>query len=331
MYGMLSARGWGAVFGAAVAYVFVKRARSQQWRLGPSDRAESQHDGPSGSIVEPLPNTDTAVLALASLEDVRAAAQSFVSQGSSVGQLSDLLARSFVPTPASSNTTTKPSTLRFLQFNMLARGLSSGPRFGGFTKTPRACLDFHRYRKFRILEEILRYAPDVVAVEECDHFHDFLGPAMDRFGYDGVYQPKRQSPGLEVWRVKMSDKDRAGTQPFFSDGCAVFWKRSKLRGVASGAVGYQSGKQGVLWGQVGLYVRLAVRNEGGSRGLGVWPKSGGSNDRTFVVAATHLKSKASPENEARARPNQPAPGSPRGGAARRDRACCRHGRFQHGS
>ena len=122
---------------------------------------------------------------------------------------------------------------------------------------------------------------------------------MDRFGYDGVYQPKRQSPGLEVWRVKMSDKDRAGTQPFFSDGCAVFWKRSKLRGVASGAVGYQSGKQGVLWGQVGLYVRLAVRNEGGSRGLGVWPKSGGSNDRTFVVAATHLKSKASPENEAR--------------------------------
>jgi nocturnin len=178
---------------------------------------------------------------------------------------------------------------------MLARGLSSAPRFGGFTKTPRACLDFHAYRKLRVLEEVLRFAPDVVAVEECDHFRDFLQPAMDQFGYDGVFQPKRDAPGLGIWRDSMGDADRRRQQPFFSDGCALFWKRATLRGVASGAVGYDSGKEadGVLWGQVGLYARLALvqkKNGGGS---------GGGERRTFVVAATHLKSKASPENEAR--------------------------------
>lgn len=272
---------------AALAFALVRRARAQCWRMRPCGRAEY---GRIGVVAEPLPRSDASVHALSTLADVRAAA---IQYAETFVPRSTLLARSFVPTPGSATTTSKPATLRFLQFNMLARGLSSGPRFGGFTKTPRACLDFHAYRKLRVLEEMLRFGPDVVAVEECDHFHDFLQPAMDQFGYDGVYQPKRDAPGLGIWREKMSESDRRGKQPFFSDGCALFWKRSTLRGVMSGAIGYDSGQEaeGVLWGQVGLYARLELVENG----------AGGSGDgcKSFVVAATHLKSKPSPENEAR--------------------------------
>ena len=70
-----------------------------------------------------------------------------------------------------------PVAVRLLQFNMLAEGLSSEPDFGGFTQTPVDSLDFHKFRKFRVLKELLRYNADIIAIEECDHFDDFFLPA----------------------------------------------------------------------------------------------------------------------------------------------------------
>ena len=89
--------------------------------------------------------------------------------------------------------------VRLLQFNMLAQGLSSAPSYGGFTKTVEAgkeALDFDKYRKFRVLEEILRSEADIVAVQEMDHFHDFFLPALRHFGYTGAFYPKTNSPTL---------------------------------------------------------------------------------------------------------------------------------------
>lgn len=117
----------------------------------------------------------------------------------------------------------KTGQLRFLQFNMLAQGkhqqqtvkasigagviyllpcpgLSSAPDYGGFKKSVEAgkeALNFDGFRKFRVLQEILRNEADVIAVQEMDHFGDFFLPAMEHYGYTGLFHPKTNSPTLE--------------------------------------------------------------------------------------------------------------------------------------
>ena len=41
-----------------------------------------------------------------------------------------------------------------------------------------ALANFSGVRRWRLLEEILRTNPDVLAVQEIDHFHDFFAPAL---------------------------------------------------------------------------------------------------------------------------------------------------------
>lgn len=97
-----------------------------------------------------------------------------------------------------------PNLMRVMQFNLLAEGLSAHPsnippfptcpegnpispsECGGFdiTADSPTIFDFERYRKWRLLEEITRVEPDLLAVEECDHFADFLEPAMTSLGYE---------------------------------------------------------------------------------------------------------------------------------------------------
>lgn len=104
----------------------------------------------------------------------------------------------------------KDDSVRFLQFNILAEGkdscfsflcltlsgLSSAPGYGNFTKTPRKALDFEGFRKYRILEEMLRHKADIMAIEEMDHFFDFFEPALKHYGYNGAFLPKNGSPTL---------------------------------------------------------------------------------------------------------------------------------------
>lgn len=73
---------------------------------------------------------------------------------------------------------------------------------------------FRRFRRWRLLEEIFRVDtyPDILTVQECDHFKDFFEPCMNAMGYSGIFAAKRMSPCL-----------RFG---YYSDGVAIFWKRS---------------------------------------------------------------------------------------------------------
>ena len=98
-------------------------------------------------------------------------------------------------------------TFRVMQFNILAEGLSASPNgsppfnedmegepistsaYGGFDYDEvngGLALDYHGYRKWRLLEEILRVDPDVVALEEIDHFPDFFGPLLASLGYQVI-------------------------------------------------------------------------------------------------------------------------------------------------
>ena len=166
-------------------------------------------------------------------------------------------------------------SVRILQFNLLARGLSSPPKNGGFVESPVASLHFDNYRKYRLLEEILRFDPDIVTLEEMDHYDDFFQPLMSKFGYDSIFQPKLDAPTLGIWNEKMKENDKVGQVPYYSDGSGIFWKRNVYQGLESKSINYHSQDETKEWGQVGVMIRLLNT----------------SNGKTFVVSCTHLKSK----------------------------------------
>ena len=64
------------------------------------------------------------------------------------------------------------------------------------------------------LPQRIRYDPTIITLEECDHFPDFFEPALRKFGYEGVFQPKSDAPGCE--------------SGFYSDGVGVLWKYARL-------------------------------------------------------------------------------------------------------
>ena len=68
--------------------------------------------------------------------------------------------------------------LRILQFNMLADGLS-GLRsdLGAFSRARKEDVDWEN-RKLKLLYEILQYDPDVITLQECDHYYDFFLPEL---------------------------------------------------------------------------------------------------------------------------------------------------------
>ena len=115
--------------------------------------------------------------------------------------------------------------LTVLQFNTLAEGLSAPPpdvkkpplpfdqtsSYGGFSKIPNpdVILDFD-LRKWRLIEVTASVAPDFMALQEVDHFHDFFSPVLAVLGWSGHFCPKRKSPCSQFG--------------YYSDGVAVFWK-----------------------------------------------------------------------------------------------------------
>lgn len=108
---------------------------------------------------------------------------------------------------------------RVLQLNMLADGLS-GLRadLGAFSRAKADDLNWD-FRKTQLLREILQYKPDLITLQECDHYYDFFLPELMSLGYDGLFAPKPSSACLEV-----SEN---------SDGCAIFLKKDKFRVVSS--------------------------------------------------------------------------------------------------
>ena len=127
--------------------------------------------------------------------------------------------RRFLTLPAAdletSSSTLNPLILRVLQFNALADGLSGlRPDLGRFNRASKEILCWE-HRKSRILHEITQYEPDIITMQEVDHYYDFFLPELSVRGYTGFFAPKPTSACLEV-----SENE---------DGCAMFVKRSKLR------------------------------------------------------------------------------------------------------
>lgn len=72
-------------------------------------------------------------------------------------------------------------------------------------------------RKYLILEEILTYRPDILCLQEVDHYYDTFQPILASLGYHGSFLPKPWSPCLDVARNNGPD------------GCALFYRRSRFK------------------------------------------------------------------------------------------------------
>lgn len=168
-----------------------------------------------------------------------------------------------------------------MQFNILAEGLSSGPtapthfepktlgknNYGGFTEVPHreTCIDFY-YRKWRILEVILHpNPPDIIGLEEIDNYYNFFKPILELFGYESVFEPKPNAPGVNFG--------------WYSDGCALFWKSEVFRKKDHLSKAYED--QHRNYNQV--YIIACLRHK--------------RSNKDILVLVTHLKAKNGEKNE----------------------------------
>merc|ERR1711964_305513 len=73
----------------------------------------------------------------------------------------------------------------------------------------------HCPRFKRVLSIILNQNPDVITMQELDHFDDFMLPQLRSVGYEGIFQPKHKS---------VASNFNGGRR----DGVAIFWNTHKI-------------------------------------------------------------------------------------------------------
>ncbi|KAF5272703.1 hypothetical protein FQA39_LY07730 [Lamprigera yunnana] len=105
-----------------------------------------------------------------------------------------------------------PYNIRVLQWNILSQAL--GVMNDNFARCPENALDWN-FRRCRIVEEILQYFPDVICLQEVDHFN-FLKHVLGTQGYEGMFFPKPDSPCFYI---------EGNNGP---DGCAIFYRKNKF-------------------------------------------------------------------------------------------------------
>ena len=156
--------------------------------------------------------------------------------------------------------------LRVVQFNVLADGLSGrDTKLGGFDSAPKDSLKWEARRE-RLIEELFRHGPepDVICLEEVDHFDDWFMPQLSKRGYRGFFLKKPKSPCL---------KTAPGSG--LEDGCALFCREATVSVVCVETMNYAASNQVALL--------ATVRVTGSS---------------SFVVACTHLVARKTAEGEA---------------------------------
>ncbi|XP_046866568.1 nocturnin isoform X2 [Drosophila willistoni] len=148
-------------------------------------------------------------------------------------------------------------TIRLLQWNILSQTL--GQHNDGFVRCPEEALTW-QHRKYLIVQEILQNQPDVICLQEVDHFK-FLQTVLGSQNYAGIFFPKPDSPCLYI------------EQNNGPDGCAIFYKRDKFQ-----LMGYDT-RILEVWrvqsNQVAIATRLRIKSSG----------------QEFCVCTTHLKAR----------------------------------------
>lgn len=109
------------------------------------------------------------------------------------------------------------TTVRVMQWNVLSQAL--GVTTDNFVYCPDDALRWST-RRYRMLEEIITYLPDIICLQEVDHF-SFLDRYLSTQGFTGKFFPKPDSPCVYI-------ADNNGP-----DGCAIFYNTDKYELVSN--------------------------------------------------------------------------------------------------
>ncbi|XP_034546341.1 nocturnin [Notolabrus celidotus] len=150
-------------------------------------------------------------------------------------------------------------SIRVMQWNILAQALGEGK--DGFIRCPLDALNWQE-RKYLILEEILTYRPDILCLQEVDHYYDTFQPILASLGYHGNFLAKPWSPCLDV------------EQNNGPDGCALFYRHSRFSLQATAHLRLSA--MMLPTNQVAIVQTLSCRETG----------------RRLCVAVTHLKARS---------------------------------------
>ncbi|XP_045687421.1 nocturnin isoform X2 [Phyllostomus hastatus] len=148
--------------------------------------------------------------------------------------------------------------MRVMQWNILAQALGEGK--DNFAQCPLEALKWEE-RKCLILEEILAYQPDILCLQEVDHYFDTFQPLLSRLGYQGTFFPKPWSPCLDV---------EHNNGP---DGCALFFLQNRFRLLHSANIRLTAMR--LKTNQVAIAQTLECKESG----------------RQLCIAVTHLKAR----------------------------------------
>ncbi|CAH0545835.1 unnamed protein product [Brassicogethes aeneus] len=152
---------------------------------------------------------------------------------------------------------TNPNSLRVFQWNILSQAL--GQMNDHFEKCPDEALEWN-HRKFYIIEEIVEYCPDVICLQEVDHFN-FIKNILKTQGYTGLFFPKPDSPCMYI---------HGNNGP---DGCAIFYRTDKFELINSESRILEIWR--VQSNQVALLVNLKIKETG----------------QEVCITTTHLKAR----------------------------------------
>jgi len=173
------------------------------------------------------------------------------------------------------------NTMKIMQFNMLADGLTGAYTLKETDKTflgvDKSCLTL-TYRGLHVVEEMVRFKPDIICVEECDIF-DFLMEYLEPMGYFGEFQEKLDSPIKEV--INEIAEERNGEKPKMpNDGVAIIYKQDKFELIGDvQKIDMKQNKEKVFALAVPLRCKQSASNA------------------EFLMVCTHLKSTKAREGE----------------------------------
>jgi len=152
------------------------------------------------------------------------------------------------------------NTVRVLQWNQMSQTLAT--KCDKFSVCPAAALDW-RTRRWRLLQEMLSHSPDILCLQEVDHFPLYQA-ALGSVGYEGKFVPKPDSPCIYM-------EGHSGP-----DGCAIFYRAGAFDLLSLESRTLQVWK--VESNQVVMAMCLRHRSSG----------------REVCVATTHLKARSGP-------------------------------------
>lgn len=169
--------------------------------------------------------------------------------------LPPLLDRNFIQTEDEADRV----KFRIMQWNILAQALTQGD--DNFIRCPPEALKWDN-RQLRVVEELVRFSPSILCLEEVDMFK-FLTDTLGDAGYKGIFTPKPHSPCHKF------------VNNMGSDGCAVFYQTDMVELLQHDSIVLRD-EDNEETNQVSILCKFRLK----------------SNKKVFYVSVCHLKAKA---------------------------------------